>query len=211
MTKRKGRDISSDALEQELQEFEQGAVNDTPTEADLLRRNGLHIEAVTELRTVNKQQRTVTIGYVIVRTRTQGDDRQRALFAGRAMAWSSSKVSGIPFPSHADAINAATAYADAIERFAVQPTFAISQVTVRVPLAPIDEQRPIFPTKVSASLDVHETSVIDSLRRALRSVNAESRPGQPVDSNADAMRWLVQQLAQAVAESKSQQDHAGSR
>lgn len=158
---------------------------------DLLTRNGLHIEPVTEA--CGESLRT--IGHVISRSKNG-----RISYAGRAMAWSPSKTSGIPFASHGDALSAATAYADAIERFAAQPTFAVSQVTVRIPLAPMDDHRPMFPTKVSASLDLHETMVLDSLRRALRAVNAESRPGQPVDSNADAARWLLQQINEAARE-----------
>ena len=206
MSKRKS--ASKDALEQE---YEQAAaqssageeapqvVPDPAPPSGLLQRNGLHVEDVVATRSYpNKPPQEVCVGYVIVRSQ----DR-RVAYAGRALAWSPSKTSGIPFETRDDAVAAAMAFADALERFATQPTFAVSQVAIRIPIAPVDERRTICPMKLSVPLDHQETVLLDSVRRALRAVNAEPRPGMPVDSNADAIRWLLRQVGLAAADPES--------
>lgn len=183
MSKRRamGGQSKSDPLTEEFEEYLASDADTGPD--DMLVRHGLAVEQI--------EPSTESVGrerWVIVRIR-QG---QRT-YAGKTLAWSPSKFANISFDTEQEATRSAYKHAASIEQFSTEPEYAVTQASLRIPMV-IDANVRSYPLRLSVVLDLQESQVVESVRKALRQLNAEVRPGKPVFSNADAVRWLLSQI-----------------
>lgn len=171
--------------------------------SDSLEASGLRIEPNIVLRRNKKQEiEEVIDGYRIVKI---DEATGKMFFAGRSLTWTPAKYVAVPFATEALATAAAITHLKLTRQSAETHSFALSEVSVTLPLAPKSACRST-PGQIHFRLTLDEAVTLDQLYWALRKQNAvvetsgRSMPSKPVSSRVDAMRWLLRATHNAIAE-----------
>lgn len=69
--------------------------------------------------------------------------------------------------------------------------YPIREVMINAPFAIVNGQESNRPTQIHGRLTLVETRKLQSLRIALRQVNAEYEPGRPIQNDFQVLRWLL--------------------
>lgn len=127
-------------------------------------------------------------GYKIVMQKETGQN-----FTGVTLTWQRSPYIVAPFENEADAKAGALSMAYDMEKSSYIRSLAIRMQLIKMPVARVE--KPSKGQKVQTVLTADQIHRLEALNVALRAQNAQVEPGKPINSYADVVRWMINQLS----------------
>ena len=115
-------------------------------------------------------------------------------FAGKSLGWLPWAHSSSPFDSREQAEMCCRAHIEnmRIQNEAVSRMVPVKKRRLDIPVAELNGEVK-HSTKVELRLNVDQSRSINAIRIALRQQNAELNNNKPIASNADVVRWMLEQ------------------